>query len=455
MRVVLVDSSSILHQCFHGYPPRPATLPPRGHSVDVAAVFGYLYGVRKLEKEFSFDRLVHVLDPEGGSAYRYGLYPDYKANRPPNDPVLQAQKLLLPKVLTTMGQRVVQKKGVESDDIIATLAEHYVAQGHEVLVVTSDKDLFQLVRDGAISVARRVDRPDGFGKTYEVYEEEHVFRKMGVHPHQIPDYLALVGDDVDNIPGVPNCGPKTAAAWLAEHGDLPTIMTQAAAIKGRGSNDLRNTLDKLPLYRQLTDTLRDIDGVVPPEELPLIEAGAISELRQWMKLPVEWPDRLFEVEGDARSATVTFTLMAVKPVATPAASVATATSSTEAAGNVRAENPGASAEPPSTPPTFAGRRRPAATAATSPSGEETPAAPTPPAPAAAPTSTPAAPALAAATAAAPATKSLTDDPFGDVFGGDDPLDSAGHAATEVASIPEASSGTNVPPLPTRRRPTMG
>lgn len=294
MRVLLIDSSAVLYRCFHGYPPQMAQLPPRGHFVDVAALTGYLQYTRNLERDFSFDRIVHVLDPEGGSKHRLALYPAYKATRPPADPIFTAQKILLQKVLAAFGQRFLCLRGVESDDVLATLAEHHAARGDKVLVVSPDKDLLQLVRGDSIGVARRSDRDDGMGKTHEVFTEEGVFASLGVRPDQVADYLAMIGDTADNIPGIHKVGKKTAAKWLEQHGDLSTFITQAGSMTGKVAEHVHDALPHLPLYRQLTTVLRNVPGALPMDEEPILELTAQTEVRRWLNIPISWPDRLLD-----------------------------------------------------------------------------------------------------------------------------------------------------------------
>jgi DNA polymerase-1 len=208
----------------------------------------------------SFDHLFHVLDSERGSFARLTMYPEYKGQRSATPPLLAAQKALLPRVLRAFGQNVVQKAGVEADDLIGTLARRYAALGHEVLVVSQDKDLMQLVKDGQITLARYVAAsPNDTRKTHAFYEEAEVMEKFGVRPEQIVDWLALVGDAADNIPGAFKVGEKTASSLLAEYGSLASIMTNAASIKGALGRNLMEALPMLPLYRRLTQVIDDVE----------------------------------------------------------------------------------------------------------------------------------------------------------------------------------------------------
>lgn len=294
-RVVLIDSSAILKSCFEGY--REArTSAYKGRALDVAGLFGYLYRIQKIYEEFEFETLVHVLDPPGGSFYRYHLYPAYKGNRKDDDPVLAGQKALLPAALAAFGERCIRMRGVESDDILATLAQQCVDAGHQVMIISPDKDLLQLVSEGEISVARYVDNPTGFGKTYEIYENEaEVVRKLGVRPDQVADFLALVGDSADNIPGVHKVGPKTAQGWMAEYGDLATLLTHIDQIKGKTGENLRDAAGLLPLYQKLTSVLRDVPNVGIPVA-PEVDEAEHAAFRELLLLKDTFPAR-FRVGG--------------------------------------------------------------------------------------------------------------------------------------------------------------
>ena len=291
-RVVLLDSSGPLHARFHACTePRVAVVD--GKPVDVAALYSYCDYLRKVAQEIEYDHLIHVVDPDGGSAHRVVLYPDYKAHRPPTHPALAAQKALLKPLLEAFGHTVVRRQGIESDDLIGALARKYAARGDEVLVITSDKDLMQLVKDGEVCLARYVD--GGYGKkTHDFYEEADVEKKFGVRPDQVADWLALVGDTTDNIPGVHKVGEKTATKWLQEFGSLASLMTNADTIKGALGDRLRESLPNLKLYRQLTGMIEiDIDIPSPPP--------AIQDRLSWAKAiinpPAYWAD---DINGDLR-----------------------------------------------------------------------------------------------------------------------------------------------------------
>lgn len=288
-RVILLDSSSVLKSCFEGYQ-ATRTSSYNGRALDVAGLYGYLYRTKKIYEDLEFEALVHVMDPPGGSHHRYSLYPQYKANRKPKDPLLAAQEGLMEPMLRAFGERYTCMRGVESDDVLATMAEYLVEQGHQVMVITPDKDLLQLVDDTrGISIARYVNDSNGF-KVYSMYGEKEVLDVMGVRADQVADLLSLEGDTSDNIPGVFRCGSKTAAKWLNEYGDLASLMTNADKIGGKIGESLRNTLDDLPLYQTLTTVLRDVPGTVWPSA-PEPENEHHAMMREVLVLPDNFPAR--------------------------------------------------------------------------------------------------------------------------------------------------------------------
>lgn len=288
-RVILLDSSSIIKSCFEGYQ-ATRTSSYNGRAMDVAGLYGYLYRTMKVYEGFEFEAMVHVMDPPGGSHHRYSIYPEYKANRKPKDPLLAAQEALMEPMLRAFGERYTCMRGVESDDVLATMAEYLADMGHQVMVITPDKDLMQLVSDGRISVARYVDIPGGVGKTYAMFEEKEVLDVMGVRADQVADFLALVGDSSDNIPGVFKCGPKTAAKWLSDYGDLASLMTHSDDIGGKIGESLRATLPHLPLYQKLTTVLRDVPNTVWPE-IPEVDDEHHATMREVLVLPSTFPAR--------------------------------------------------------------------------------------------------------------------------------------------------------------------
>lgn len=281
-RIILLDSSSFLHRFFHGYPPRTGRLD--GQPVEAAALFGYTKYLCALPQELEYEGLIHVLDNADGSAFRKEIYPAYKANRQEKVPELIRQEALLGPLLNALGQRTLQAPGVEADDLIGSLARKLADQGDEVLIITGDKDLMQLVEDGKIVMASYKDQGPDRRKEHVFIESAQVVEKFGIRPDQVADYLALVGDSVDNIPGVHKVGPKTAANWLNQYGTLATLMTHAHEIKGAAGERLREALPMLPTYRRLTGCL-DVEVAIPrPGNKDL----------DWARQLIGWPSNLLD-----------------------------------------------------------------------------------------------------------------------------------------------------------------
>lgn len=262
-RTILLDSSGVIHRCFHGYPPR--WMDYEGQRVDVGALAGYFDYIRRLKDEYPCDRLIHVLDPEQGSSYRFGLYPQYKAGREPSAESLSIQKKLLPIALHALSQSYLQVDGVESDDVLGVLNKKAAADGDAILLVSQDKDLFQLVDDTSTMMVRYVQRNDKLAKVHQHFDEAGVLHEMGVRPDQVADYLAIVGDSSDNIPGVKGAGPAAASKWLREHGSLAMLMTNCDSIKGKIGETLRNSKDEVWLYQKLTTLQCDLEGIEFPD----------------------------------------------------------------------------------------------------------------------------------------------------------------------------------------------
>lgn len=255
-RLVLIDGSSYLFRAFHALPPLTnAAGEPTG------ALFGVVNMLRATLKEKP-EHVAFVLDASGPT-FRDALYPDYKANRPPMPDELRAQVQPMIEIVQALGFPLLRVSGVEADDVIGTLALQGAGQGMDVTISTSDKDFAQLVRPGIALVntmsGSRLDSDDT------------VVEKFGVPPDRIVDLLALMGDTVDNVPGVEKCGPKTAAKWLGEYGSLDAIIERADQIKGKIGDNLRAALPRLPLNRELVTIKTDVALDGGPETLGLRE----------------------------------------------------------------------------------------------------------------------------------------------------------------------------------------
>ena len=253
--LVLIDGSSYLYRAFHALPPLTnAAGEPTG------ALFGVVNMLRATLKARP-DYAAFVVDAPGPT-FRDDLYAPYKANRSamPDDLRAQIEPLLL--IVGALGFPILRVDGVEADDVIGTLAQRAIGNGIDVTVSTGDKDFAQLVVPGIVLVNTM---------TNSRLDEAGVMEKFGVRPEQIVDYLALMGDSVDNIPGVDKCGPKTAAKWLAEHGTLEAVMANADKIGGKIGENLRRALAHLPLSRQLATIKTDVELALGPSELVLLE----------------------------------------------------------------------------------------------------------------------------------------------------------------------------------------
>ena len=259
--LVLVDGSSYLFRAFHALPPLVSR---KGEPT--GAVLGVLNMLYRLVDEFQPDHVAVVFDAPG-KTFRNDLYAKYKANRPPVPDDLRAQFKPLTEAVEAIGFPVLSVRGVEADDVIGTLAQQATQSGLSTLISTSDKDMAQLVNDHVTLINTmsgvKMD-PDG------------VKQKFGVFPNQIVDYLALVGDASDNIPGVPGVGPKTASKWLTEYAALENLQSHAAEIKGKVGEKLRASLEHLPLYRELTTIRCDVDLSTTVSELKFREPNKLK-----------------------------------------------------------------------------------------------------------------------------------------------------------------------------------
>ena len=259
-RLVLIDGSSYLFRAFHALPPLT-----NAEGEPTGALFGVVNMLRSTLKEQP-EHAAFVVDASGPT-FRDALYPQYKANRPPMPDDLRAQVEPMMQLVEALGLPILRVAGVEADDVIGTLALQAAAAGIDVTISTGDKDFAQLVRpavagEGLVELVNTMtgSRMDSDGA---------VMDKFGVLPGQIVDLLALMGDSVDNIPGVPKCGPKTAAKWLGEYGTLDGVIANADAVKGKIGDSLREALPHLPLSRQLATIKTDVALDVAPPDLRL------------------------------------------------------------------------------------------------------------------------------------------------------------------------------------------
>jgi len=281
---VLVDGSSYLYRAFHA-------LPPLGNSAGqpTGAIYGVLNMLNKLLKEYEPDQVAIVFDARG-KTFRDELFADYKANRPPMPDDLRSQVQPLLDAVEAKGLPLLRIEGVEADDVIGTLVARAAADGIDCIVSTGDKDMAQLVNDRVTLVNTM---------TGQVLDRDGVMEKFDVTPEQIIDYLALVGDSSDNIPGVPKVGPKTAAKWLRQYGDLDGIITHADDIKGMVGESLRANLDQLELSRKLATISCNLDLDIDPDFLTPGEPDVEKQRALYQKLELRSLLRQLEPAGGA------------------------------------------------------------------------------------------------------------------------------------------------------------
>jgi DNA polymerase-1 len=284
-KLVLIDGSSYLYRAFHALPPLS-----NAQGEPTGALFGVVNMLRATLKAAP-DYLAFVADAPGPN-FRNELYAAYKANRPSMPEELRAQVEPMLAIVEALGVPILRIPGVEADDVIGTLAEQAHAQGIEVEISTGDKDFAQLVRPGITLVNTM---------TNTVTDTARVIEKFGVPPERVVDFLALTGDSIDNVPGVPKCGPKTAAKWLAEYGSLDGVIAHADEIGGKIGESLRAVLPQLPLSRELVTIKTDV-----PLELPVTalvrRAPDVDALRE-LYTRYEFKAALKELEaGDTGAA---------------------------------------------------------------------------------------------------------------------------------------------------------
>ncbi|MDH2433523.1 DNA polymerase I [Pokkaliibacter sp. MBI-7] len=274
--LILVDGSSYLYRAYHALPPLTNKAgQPTG------AIKGVLSMLRSLRQAYPDSLTVVVFDAKG-KTFRDDLYPEYKAHRPPMPDDLRSQIEPLHQAIRALGYPLLAISGVEADDVIGTLATQAWRQQQPTVISTGDKDMAQLVNEHVTLVNTMTDT------TMDI---EGVKEKFGVAPDRIIDYLALMGDKVDNVPGVPSVGPKTAVKWLSEFGSLEQIVAQADSIKGKVGEKLREFADQLPLSKQLVTIRCDVELPQPLTELVMLEPEvellksmyAELEFRGWQK----------------------------------------------------------------------------------------------------------------------------------------------------------------------------
>ncbi len=263
--LLLVDGSSYLYRAFHAMPDLRA-VPGDSSSPATGAIRGMINMMQALRREVRADYAACIFDAPG-KTFRDDWYPDYKANRSPMPDDLRSQVEPIHRVVRLLGWTVLSVPGIEADDVIGTLARTAARQGIETIVSSGDKDMSQLV-DEHVTIIDTMN-----GKKRDV---AGVTAEFGVPPHLMVDYQTLVGDSVDNVPGVQKVGPKTAAKWLLEYGSLDALIERAAEVKGQAGENLRAALDWLPQGRRLVTIRTDCDLGAEIAGLPALDAIAIG-----------------------------------------------------------------------------------------------------------------------------------------------------------------------------------
>ncbi|MDH3945227.1 MAG: DNA polymerase I, partial [Chromatiales bacterium] len=301
--LVLVDGSSYIYRAFHALPPLTNS---RGEPT--GAVHGVLNMLVKLRRETAAERFAVVFDASGPT-FRDELFAEYKSNRPPMPDELRSQIEPVLEAVEAMGLPLLRVSGVEADDVIGTLAAQAAGNGIDTLISTGDKDMAQLVGPHVTLVNTM---------TGKMLDHDGVVEKFGVEPGQIIDYLALVGDKSDNIPGVPKVGPKTAAKWLQQYRDIDRLVESAAEIPGKVGESLRANLDQLALSRELATIRCDVELDIGADEL--VPGAADNERLRTLYQRLELKNLLRQLPADDDSGdSVAHETAAVAAAATTAA----------------------------------------------------------------------------------------------------------------------------------------
>lgn len=282
--LVLVDGSSYLYRAFHALPP---LMNSKGQPT--GAIKGVLNMLIRLRKDYQPDFMAVVFDAKG-KTFRDDLYPEYKSHRPPMPDDLRSQIEPLHNAIRLMGLPLLIVDNVEADDVIGTLCEQASQQGIETIVSTGDKDMAQLVTDHVTLINTMNDSK---------MDRDGVVEKFGIPPERIIDFLTLVGDSVDNIPGVPKCGPKTAVKWLTEYGTLENLIENADNIKGKVGENLRGSLEQIPLSKQLATIKLDVELEQAPTDLKIQEQDDQNLLELYRDLEFKgWVAELSENDAN-------------------------------------------------------------------------------------------------------------------------------------------------------------
>ncbi|MDQ1362264.1 MAG: polymerase [Pseudomonadota bacterium] len=284
--LILVDGSSYLYRAFHALPPLS-----NSKGQPTGAVYGVVNMLKKLIEQYHPEYMAVVFDAKGKN-FRHDLFAGYKAHRPPMPDDLRAQVEPLHQLVDALGLPRLVIPGVEADDVIGTLAMQAARQGMKVLISTGDKDMAQLVNEH-ITLINTMNNSH--------LDAKGVVEKFGVPPERIIDYLTLIGDTSDNIPGVPKVGPKTAVKWLQEYGSLENLKQHASDIKGKIGDNFRDALEQLPLSYKLATIVCDVKLEQKPTDLKL-QPPHTDQLHE-LYADLEFKHWLAEIEGKVAART--------------------------------------------------------------------------------------------------------------------------------------------------------
>lgn len=278
--IILIDGSSFIFRAF--YAVRELSAPD---GTPTNAIYGVINMIKQMQKKYDTSYWVCVFDAKG-KTFRDDLYPEYKATRKEIPDELKSQIPVIHEIISDLGIPVIVQSGVEADDVIATIAKYYASLDYQILVATGDKDFAQIVNENITLINTM---------TNEILDTDGVINKFGVKPEQIIDYLTLIGDTVDNVPGVMKCGPKTAQKWLTQYRTLDKIIEHKDEITGAIGENLKAALSWLPLSKRLItiDTQVKIDNfdihnindltVKTPDNDKLIDVFRKLNFRTWLK----------------------------------------------------------------------------------------------------------------------------------------------------------------------------
>lgn len=280
-QLILIDGSSYLYRAFHAFRSSVGANLSNSHGQPTGAIFGVINMVRSLLASYPESQTIMIFDAKG-KTFRHDMYSEYKANRPSMPDELRSQVDYIHRIIKAMGLPLVAVTGVEADDVIGTYAKQAEQTGKTVLVSTGDKDLAQIVTDNVNLIDTMKD---------VIYDEQGVIDKFGIKPEQIIDYLTLVGDSSDNIPGVPKVGPKTAVKWLHEYQTLQGIIDNADSIGGKVGENLRDALEAIPLSKELVTIRCDMEmeqdivdlKSTEPDQQQLIKLYSELEFKKWLE----------------------------------------------------------------------------------------------------------------------------------------------------------------------------